>query len=100
MSAKGITKSALVSKIAETCDLPKKKVSEVLDELISIVHEELKARRPIVVPGIAKIMVKRKPAKPARQGRNPKTGETMMFKAKPAHDVVKARLVKALKDAV
>jgi nucleoid DNA-binding protein len=44
--------------------------------------------------------VKRKPKTKARKGINPFTGEQMMFKAKPARDVVKVRPLKKLKDMV
>jgi nucleoid DNA-binding protein len=47
-----------------------------------------------------KIRVKRKPATKARRGTNPFTGEEMMFKAKPARNVVKVTPLKALKDMV
>jgi nucleoid DNA-binding protein len=47
-----------------------------------------------------KIKVVRKPATKARKGINPFTGEEMMFKAKPARKIVRARPVKAAKDAV
>ena len=42
----------------------------------------------------------KKPATKARKGTNPFTGVEMMFKAKPARKIVRARPVKAAKDAV
>jgi nucleoid DNA-binding protein len=51
-------------------------------------------------PGLMKIKVVKKPAVPARKGVNPFTGEEMMFKAKPARNVVKVTPLKALKDMV
>ena len=44
--------------------------------------------------------VSKKAATKARKGTNPFTGEEMMFKAKPARKIVRARPVKAAKDAV
>ena len=41
-----------------------------------------------------------KPAREARRGINPFTGEEMMFKAKPASKVVKVTALKGLKDMV
>jgi len=52
------------------------------------------------IPGLMKWEVKRKPAKKARRGINPFTGEEMMFKAKPARNVVKVRPLKKLKEMV
>ncbi len=42
-----------------------------------------------VVPGFAKFVVVKKPATKARVGKNPFTGEEMMFKAKPARKIVR-----------
>ena len=45
-------------------------------------------------------MVSVLPATKARRGVNPFTGENMIFKAKPARNVVKVTALKALKDMV
>jgi nucleoid DNA-binding protein len=47
-----------------------------------------------------KVKVVRKPATRARKGVNPFTGEEMMFKAKPARNMVKVLPLKGLKDMV
>ena len=52
------------------------------------------------IPGLLKVRVVKKPARKARMGVNPFTGEEMMFKAKPASKVVKATILKGLKDMV
>ena len=52
------------------------------------------------IPGLIKLRVHKKPARKARRGVNPFTGEEMMFKAKPATNVVKFRALKALKEMV
>ena len=51
-------------------------------------------------PGWKAAKISKKPATKARQGTNPFTGEAMTFKAKPARKIVRARPVKAAKDAV
>ena len=53
-----------------------------------------------VLPGFAKFVVVKKPAKPARKGINPFTKLEQTFAAKPASKSVRARPVKAIKDAV
>jgi len=75
-------------------------VKGVLETLTSIGYKELKKSGVFVVPGFAKFVVVKKPATKARKGTNPFTGEEMMFKAKPARKIVRARPVKAAKDAV
>ena len=80
--------------------LSKKHVKAILEGLADIAYKELKKSGAFLVPGLAKFVVIKKPATKARKGTNPFTGEEMMFKAKPARKIVRARPVKAAKDAV
>ena len=95
-----MTKSQLIEKIAETTELTKKDVKGVLENLATLGYKELKKNGVFLVPGFAKFVVIKKPATKARKGTNPLTGEAMTFKAKPARKIVRARPVKAAKDAV
>jgi DNA-binding protein HU-beta len=95
-----MTKSQLIEKIAATTELPKKGVKEVFETLATIGYKELKRTGVFLVPGFAKFVVIKKPATKERQGTNPFTKEPMTFKAKPARKIVRARPVKAAKDAV
>jgi DNA-binding protein HU-beta len=95
-----MTKSQLIEKIAAENEVAKKDVKGVLETLATIGYKELKKTGVFLVPGFAKFVVIKKPATKARKGTNPFTGEPMMFKAKPARKIVRARPVKAAKDAV
>ena len=95
-----MTKSQLIEKISTETEVSKKEVKGVLETLTSVGYKELKKSGIFVVPGFAKFVVVKKPATKARKGTNPFTGEEMMFKAKPARKIVRARPVKAAKDAV
>ena len=95
-----MTKSQLIEKIAAESELAKKDVKGVLETLATIGYKELKKTGIFLVPGFAKFVVIKKPATKARSGTNPFTGEPMTFKAKPARTIVRARPVKAAKDAV
>jgi nucleoid DNA-binding protein len=95
-----LSKSQLVEKISTATELSKRDVKNVLDMLTDVGHKELKKTGVFLVPGFAKFVVVKKPATKARKGVNPFTGEEMMFKAKPARKIVRARPVKAAKDAV
>ncbi len=99
---KPMTKTQLIQTITDTMgpDLSKKQVKEVLENLVTIGHKQLKRSGVFTLPGFAKFRVVKKPAQKARKGKNPFTGEEMIFKAKPASKVVRARPVKACKDAV
>ncbi|MBN2129632.1 MAG: HU family DNA-binding protein [Sedimentisphaerales bacterium] len=101
-SAKAMTKSEIVSGIADTTGLTKKQVSSVFDAMADQMGKSLGKRGPGVyaVPGLMKLTVVRKPATKARKGINPFTGEETMFKAKPARNVIKIRPLKSLKDMV
>ena len=99
--AKLMTKSELIEKItAEHSELSKKDVKGVIESLATVGYKELKKNGTFVVPGFAKFVVIKKPATKERQGINPFTKEPTVFKAKPARKIVRARPVKAAKDAV
>ena len=68
----------------------------------SIIRADLAKGGPGVVKlaGLMRITVQRKPATKARMGINPFTKEEVMFKAKPARNVVKVRPLRLLKDMV
>jgi len=95
-----MTKSQLIEKIAAESELAKKDVKGVLETLASVGYKELKKTGSFVLPGFAKFVVIKKPATKARKGINPFTKEPTVFKAKPARKIVRARPVKAAKDAV
>jgi DNA-binding protein HU-beta len=95
-----MTKSQLIEKIAAESEMAKKDVKGVLETLANVGYKELKKTGAFVVPGFAKFVVIKKPATKARKGINPFTKEPTVFKAKPARKIVRARPVKAAKDAV
>jgi nucleoid DNA-binding protein len=100
--AKLMSKSELIQKIAEQhpSDMTRKDVKGVIESLAEIGYKELKKMGAFIVPGFAKFVVIKKPATKARKGINPFTKEPTIFKAKPARKIIRARPVKAAKDAV
>jgi nucleoid DNA-binding protein len=98
---KPTTKSESLTYISDKTGLTKREVGDVFDSLAMLMKRDLK-RGPGVytVPGLMKVKVVRKPATRARKGINPFTGEEMMFKAKPARNMVKILPLKGLKDMV
>ena len=96
-----LSKSQLIERItAEHEGVSKKDVKGILDALVAVGHKELKKTGVFLVPGFARFVVIKKPATKERQGINPFTKEPTIFKAKPARKIVRARPVKAAKDAV
>jgi DNA-binding protein HU-beta len=100
--AKGpLSKSSLLQALVDRHEaLARKDVKGVLESIAEIGQRELKKTGVFVVPGLVKMLVIKKPATKERKGINPFTKEPTVFKAKPARKVVKARPVKAAKDAV
>jgi len=96
-----LTKSALVAHLADAAKVAAKDVRALLAALEETIHASIskKGPRTFVLPGVLKITAVAVPAKPARKGTNPFTGEPTTFKAKPATVKVKVRPMKKLKDA-
>jgi DNA-binding protein HU-beta len=99
---KSLTKTDILNAVSEAVgeEVSKKQVKQIVEALTSLAHKELKKAGVFVLPGFAKFTVVKKPAKPARKGINPFTKQEQTFAAKPASKSVKARPVKAIKDAV
>ena len=99
--AKARTKTQILAAISQNTGLAKRDVAAIFDTLGKLIGNDL-AKGPgiFTVPGLMKVTVVRKPATKARKGTNPFTGEEVMFKAKPARNVVRIRPLKGLKDMV
>jgi nucleoid DNA-binding protein len=102
MPNKRMSKSEFVTALAEKSGLNKQQVSLVLDGISDIVTQQLGKQGPgeVLIPGLLSLNVVERPATPQHEGVNPFTKEPMTYKAKPARKVIKARPLKALKDAV
>jgi DNA-binding protein HU-beta len=63
-------------------------------------EDELKAGRAFTLPGLGKWRTVATAARPAREGRNPRTGATVTIPARPAGTAVKVSVVRDLKRAL
>jgi nucleoid DNA-binding protein len=98
---KPTSKSEILANISEKTGLKRKDVVAVFDTLKDMIERDLTKGPGIFnVVGLMKVKVVRKPAVPARKGINPFTKEEVMFKAKPARNVVKIQALKTLKELV
>jgi DNA-binding protein HU-beta len=89
---KALTKSQVIGTIADKCDLPKRQINEIIEQLVTLAYKE--AKNTFTLPGLGKlVLVNRK----ARMGRNPQTGQPIKI---PAKRVVKFRVAKAAKDSI
>jgi nucleoid DNA-binding protein len=95
-----LTKSQIVADISESTGLSKKQVGSVMGELEALIERSIKKRAvgEFTLPGLLKVTTVKKPARKARKGINPFTGEATTFKAKPASIAVKVRPLKKMKE--
>ena len=90
--AKMMTKSLVMTFLAQKTNLTKKQIGEIFDETLVLATKE--AKNGFVLPGFGKLVLANRKA---RMGRNPQTGEPIKI---PAKRVCKFRLAKSLKDTV
>lgn len=97
------TKNQILQSIAEETGLTRKQISDVFNALGGLVkgHMMRRGSGEFAIPETG-VKVRRvvKPARKARMGRNPATGEAIKIAAKKATTVVKVTALKALKDTV
>jgi nucleoid DNA-binding protein len=95
-----MTKSQMLASIADSTGLSKKQVGDVFTELETLIERSIKKRSvgEFSLPGLMKITTVKKPARKARKGINPFTGEETTFAAKPATVAVKVRPLKKMKE--
>lgn len=74
-----MNKKELVSKLADHLDTSQAAAGDALNGVLDIVTAELKSGNEVNLPGFGKFIAKHRPA---REMRNPQTGEKMMSKAK------------------
>lgn len=94
------SKTQLLNHLAEETELSRKQISSVLDELNNVIEGHITKRGcgEFVFPGLMKVVTVKKPARKARKGINPFTGEETTFAAKPASIQVKVRPLKKMKE--
>ena len=71
--SKPLSKSAILQAVADAIgeEISRKHVKEVVETLVDVGHKELKKNGIFVLPGFAKFVVVKKPARPARDGHQP-----------------------------
>lgn len=89
-----MNKTELIAAVAEKIDLSKKDADAAVSAVLGAITDALKAGDKIQLVGFGTFEVRNRAAK---QGRNPRTGETMTV---PASKVPAFKAGKALKDAV
>ena len=89
-----VTLKHLGAALAEKHSMPKKQANEVLSDMVSMITTHLKKGARLRLGGLGILQVRKRPA---RDGRNPATGEKIKIKASKK---VAFRAAKELKEAV
>jgi DNA-binding protein HU-beta len=89
-----MNKTELTDAVADKADLTKASAAKAVDALIAAVSEALKQGDQVAIAGFGTFTVR---ARAAREGRNPRTGETIQIAAS---KIPGFKAGKALKDAV
>src|SRR5260370_31968959 len=80
--------------------VPKKQAIAMLTGFVEDIGRVLKKGSKIRIPNLGILQVRMRPARPARKGRNPATGEEFRIKASKVSKKVACRVAKALRDAL
>lgn len=89
-----MNKASIVDKVHEVLGGTKAQAERAVDTMLESITNALKGGQEVSIAGLGIFSTK---MRPARQGRNPRTGENINI---PAMRVPKFRAAKALKDAV
>jgi DNA-binding protein HU-beta len=89
-----MNKSELIEAIAAEADVPKAQAGRVLDAMVSVVGNALAGGEQVSMVGFGTFLVRERPA---RSGRNPRTGATIDIAASKTPSF---KAGKALKDKV
>ncbi|THB64312.1 MAG: HU family DNA-binding protein [Spirochaetaceae bacterium] len=73
----------IVQYIGRRCELTQAQIREVLDTYLSMVEAGMMMGERVPMGRLGRLYLKAKPARKARMGRNPATGEEIMIAAKP-----------------
>ena len=74
-----MTKADLVDQVVETVQLPKRKIDAVLTQFLQSIMEALQAGETVELRGFGRFRLRQRQA---REGRNPRTGDTVPIPAK------------------
>ena len=94
-----LTVPQIVSELSETTGISKVDIRHVLDELHNLAVREIQHGHKFKLAGLVQLQPRVKAATKARMGRNPRTGDEVKIKAKPASVVIGMRRLAPLSGA-
>jgi len=97
---KQMSKSEVFQGLEDMSGVQRKVCKKVYEGLLELVYHEMDKRKTFMLHGVCKFVTKKRKARKAGKGTNPFTGEPCVIKARPACNIPKVRVVKALKDQI
>merc|ERR1712047_124677 len=97
-AVKSMSKSAIADALAEKTELKRRDCIGMLQNIASIAEREVKKTGKFIIPGVAMLKTRCKPA--TKAGKREIFGKMQVVKAKPARTIVKAFPAASLKQAV
>jgi integration host factor subunit alpha len=89
-----LTKADLADSIYATLPVDKQKATQIVEDYIEIIKSALETENKVMLSGFGSYEVK---SKPPRRGRNPKTGDPMILRAR---KVIKFKPSQLLRKAI
>lgn len=89
-----MNKSEFIDAVAQNADIPKSTAQKAVDSMVDVIGNALKKGDQVSLVGFGTFLTRQREA---RQGRNPRTGETINIRAS---RVPSFKAGKALKDTV
>ena len=95
-------KTQFVAAFVQQSGLTSKQARSAIRTINAIIAQQLGKQGPgqVLIPGLLKLMVVEKPSSPQHDGVNPFTQERTIYPAKAARKVLRARPLKALREAL
>ena len=95
-----VTLNHLAEWVGYNQGVPKKQAAAMLNGVVSDIGRALKRGSKIRIPNLGILQVRTRPARAARKGRNPATGEEIQIKASKASKWVAFRVAKTLTEII
>jgi len=102
MPSRLMSSSQFVATFAEKSGFTAKQARSAIKTMNAIIAQQLGKQGPrqVLIPGLLKLIVVDKPPTPQHEGVNPFTQKPMTYAAKAARKVLRARPLKALREAL
>ena len=93
-----LTGASMIGYLAEKNGLARKEAKQVMEDLFDLVAAGVMRGERVAIGKIGKMFIRVRPARAARTGRNPLTGQEITISAKPATKVPRFTFSKTFKE--